>query len=99
MVVLIESYNLRVMCTADISYIQRDTDRVLETLIQKTERIRRELGSLSTVLVDNITTSLGTGIDSENVFSIQNEIESNELIDRAVKSNRRTLGTSGIRRS
>ncbi len=41
---------------------QRVEDRVLEVLVQKTETIKKELGSLSKVIDDDIERRLGQGI-------------------------------------
>lgn len=42
---------------------QRKEDAVLATLVEKTENIRRELGSLGAVLMDRLEESLADGID------------------------------------
>jgi len=44
-------------------HTQRPEDRVLEVLVEKTDRIARELGSLSQVLESKIDTILKSGID------------------------------------
>jgi superfamily II DNA or RNA helicase len=44
---------------------QRPADRVLQTLVRKTDTIRRELGSLSAVLERRLAGLLGNGIVSE----------------------------------
>jgi superfamily II DNA or RNA helicase len=53
---------------------QRAEDRVLEVLVQKTETIRRELGSLSQVLEDQVHTQLAGGIRHAQVDALANEI-------------------------
>ena len=49
-------------------YPQRAEDRVLETLVQKTEVIRRELGSLSTVVLERMGDALDPGIEGERTL-------------------------------
>ena len=51
-------------------YPQRREDVVLEKLVQKVETIRKELGSLSTVLMDRIATALEGGIDASTKEAI-----------------------------
>ena len=49
-------------------YPQRAEDRVLETLVHKTEVIRRELGSLSTVVLERMGQALDPGIDGDRTI-------------------------------
>ena len=54
---------------------QREEDRVLEVLVRKTETIRRELGSLSKVIDDDIERRLGAGIRRRDAGKLAREIE------------------------
>jgi hypothetical protein len=45
-------------------YPERKEDRVLETLVQKTETIRSELGSLGVVVLERMEQTLAQGIDA-----------------------------------
>ncbi len=58
---------------------QRTEDRVLEVLIRKTETIKRELGSLSKVIDDDIERRLGQGIRHRDAERLANEIEAADL--------------------
>ena len=59
---------------------QRAEDRVLEVLIEKTETIRTELGSLSKVIDDRIERRLRSGgIPHGNVEQLAAEIEASDL--------------------
>jgi len=58
---------------------QRVEDRVLEVLVQKTERIRRELGSLSKVIDVDIEKSLKDGIRHQRADEIAKTIEALDL--------------------
>jgi len=49
-------------------YPQRAEDRVLETLVRKTEVIRRELGSLSTVVLERMGNAMDPGIEGERTL-------------------------------
>ena len=66
-------------------YAQRKEDRVLQTLVRKTDTIRRELGSLSQVLDDRIGTRLKFGIRHKDIEAQQQAIE-NEDLDAAMKT-------------
>ena len=54
---------------------QRAEDRVLEVLVRKTETIRRELGSLSKVIDDEIERRLSRGIRHRDAQMLAAEIE------------------------
>ena len=54
---------------------QRVEDRVLEVLVKKTETIKRELGSLSKVIDDDIERRLGQGIRHRDADRLAREIE------------------------
>ena len=58
---------------------QRAEDRVLEVLVRKTETIKRELGSLSKVIDDDIERRLGGGIRHAAVEQLATEIETADL--------------------
>ncbi|QQR91029.1 MAG: DEAD/DEAH box helicase [Myxococcales bacterium] len=47
-------------------YPERKEDRVLQTLVSKTETIRSELGSLGTVVLERMEQSLQQGIDEQS---------------------------------
>ena len=55
---------------------QRSEDRVLEVLVQKTETIRRDLGSLSKVIEDDIERRLRGGIRHRDASALAARIES-----------------------
>jgi superfamily II DNA or RNA helicase len=54
---------------------QRVEDRVLEVLVKKTETIKKELGSLSKVIDDDIERRLGQGIRHRDAEQLAREIE------------------------
>lgn len=58
---------------------QRAEDRVLEVLVRKTETIKRELGSLSKVIDDDIERRLGHGIRHADAQRLAAEIEAADL--------------------
>jgi superfamily II DNA or RNA helicase len=58
---------------------QRAEDRVLDVLVRKTETIKRELGSLSKVIDDDIERRLGHGIRHAQVEQLAREIEVADL--------------------
>ncbi|MFZ4576454.1 MAG: DISARM system SNF2-like helicase DrmD, partial [Phycisphaerales bacterium] len=60
-------------------YSQRREDRVLKVLVEKTRRIRQELGSLSQVLENRLAGMLSTGISHEVVEKLAADIESADL--------------------
>ena len=63
---------------------QREEDRVPEVLVRKTETIKRELGSLSKVIDDDIERRLCGGIRHRNAKRLAREIEAADL-DREKK--------------
>ena len=63
---------------------QREEDRVLEVLVRKTETIKRELGSLSKVIDDDIERRLRGGIRHRDAKRLAREIEAADL-DREKK--------------
>ena len=58
---------------------QRAEDRVLEVLVTKTQTIKRELGSLSKVIDDDIERRLRGGIRHRDVQRLAREIEAADL--------------------
>jgi superfamily II DNA or RNA helicase len=58
---------------------QRAEDHVLEVLVRKTETIKKELGSLSKVIDDDIERQLGQGIRHRDAERLANEIENADL--------------------
>ncbi len=58
---------------------QRAEDRVLEVLVKKTETIKRELGSLSRVIDDDIERRLGQGIRHRDAERLAREIDAADL--------------------
>lgn len=58
---------------------QRIEDRVLEVLVKKTETIKRELGSLSKVIDDDIERRLRHGIRHSDAFALARELEHADL--------------------
>ena len=58
---------------------QRAEDRVLEVLVRKTETIKRELGSLSKVIDDDVERRLRGGIRHRDAIRLAREIEAADL--------------------
>ncbi len=58
---------------------QRAEDRVLEVLVHKTETIKKELGSLSKVIDDEIERHLGAGIRHRDAERLAREIEAADI--------------------
>ena len=58
---------------------QRVEDRVLEVLVRKTETIKRELGSLSKVIDDDVERRMRGGIRHRDVDRLTREIEAADL--------------------
>ena len=58
---------------------QRAEDRVLEVLVKKTETIKKELGSLSKVIEDDIERLLANGIRHREVEALKSKIEQADL--------------------
>jgi hypothetical protein len=58
---------------------QRVEDRVLEVLVEKTETIKKELGSLSKVIDDDIERRLGQGIRHRDAERLAREIREADL--------------------
>jgi hypothetical protein len=67
-------------------YPQRVEDRVLQVLVEKVDRIQRELGSLGTVIAEKLGDALEAGID-EGSFSRLDSAESlGGAVDRFVQT-------------
>ena len=60
---------------------QRVEDRVLEVLVRKTETIKKELGSLSRVIDDDVERRLRGGIRHRDADNLRSEIEAMDLED------------------
>lgn len=60
-------------------YTQRPEDRILQTLVRKTETIKRELGSLAQVIDARLTETLKYGIRREVIDALQLEIDTADL--------------------
>ncbi len=58
---------------------QREEDRVLDVLVRKTETIKKELGSLSKVIDDDIERRLGQGIRHRDAEQLAREIDAANL--------------------
>ncbi len=56
-------------------YTQRPEDRILKTLVRKTETIRSELGSLAEVLEARLAEAIRSGIRHDEVDKLEVEIE------------------------
>ena len=71
----------RVYCRYFI-YAQRPEDRVLRRLVEKTEIIRKQLGSASPVIETRISELLAGGIDRQNADRVVAEIDRIEQSDK-----------------
>ena len=58
---------------------QREEDKVLEVLVRKTETIKRELGSLSKVIDDDVERRMRGGIRHRDADRLKREIEAADL--------------------
>ena len=56
-------------------YTDRKEDRILQVLVKKTERIKKELGSLSQVLEGRLARTLKQGIRHRDIATIEMEID------------------------
>lgn len=77
---------------------QRKEDRVLEVLVKKTETIRRELGSLSKVIDDEIERRLHGGIRHRDAERLAREIEASDLDEERKRVTREELEAARERR-
>jgi superfamily II DNA or RNA helicase len=78
---------------------QRAEDRVLDVLVRKTETIRRELGSLSRVIDDDIERSLHQGIRHRDVEKLARSIETADLDAARKRANEEELEASRERKA
>lgn len=60
-------------------YKQRPEDRILQTLVRKTKRIKEELGSLSQVIESRLEKTLSQGIRRRDLDALESEIDSADL--------------------
>jgi len=60
-------------------YRQRPEDRILQVLVQKTETIRNELGSLSQVIDSQLEEMLSDGIRHQHIASMQASIDAADI--------------------
>lgn len=59
-----------------LTFKQRNEDRVLEVLMEKVERIRKELGSVTKILEERLTTEISReGISHDNIDEFISEIQ------------------------
>lgn len=72
--------NNKVFCRY-FEYKHRDEDKVLSTLIRKTQTIREELGSLSQVLDPQISALFENGIDKRNIKKLEKDIDTASIDD------------------
>ena len=70
---------------------QRIEDRVLEVLVTKTETIKKELGSLSKVIDDDVERKLGGGIRHRDAEKLRLEIEGADLDDAKKRASEEEL--------
>ena len=70
---------------------QRVEDRVLEVLVRKTETIKKELGSLSRVIDDDVERRLRGGIRHRDADDLRSEIEAMDLEGDRKRANREEL--------
>ena len=73
-------------------------DRVLEVLVRKTETIKKELGSLSKVIDDNIERLLAAGIRHRDADELAREIERADLDERSKRVTEEELEAARERR-
>jgi len=79
-------------------YAQRPEDRILQTLVQKTETIRRELGSLSKVLDNRLALTLEMGIRrGQRLVRLSERMEAEERALRAKKDEQQELEEHRLR--
>ncbi len=70
---------------------QRAEDYVLEVLVRKTETIKKELGSLSKIIDDDIERVLKAGIRHADTKAIARKIEGADIDDKRKKANEEEL--------
>lgn len=76
-------------------YQQRPEDRILKVLVEKTERIKKELGSLAQVIDTRLADTLRSGIRRDRIERLEKEILAADLdgdqrraVDEELESNR-----------
>jgi superfamily II DNA or RNA helicase len=79
-------------------YAQRPEDRVLQVLVEKTQRIRDELGSLSEVLEGRLSDMLRQGIKHADAAELMRQIKSAELDKEKRKTTEEELEVTRERR-
>src|SRR5262249_40804951 len=67
-------------------YKQRPEDRILKVLVQKTERIKKELGSLGQVIDANLAATLRSGIRRNRIDKLEKEILTADLDEQHRKT-------------
>ncbi|MDM7916534.1 MAG: helicase-related protein, partial [Candidatus Eisenbacteria bacterium] len=77
---------------------QRAEDRVLEVLVRKTETIKKELGSLSKVIDDDIERRLAHGIRHRDAQRLAEEIEAADLDEARKRATEEELEAARERR-
>ena len=70
---------------------QRAEDRVLEVLVTKTERIKKELGSLAQVIDDDVERRLKDGIRHRDADKLKLEIQAADLAEARKQATRTEL--------
>jgi hypothetical protein len=61
------------------AYRQRPEDRILRTLVRKTDTIRKELGSVAEVVEGRLADTLKLGIERSKIDELQREIEEADI--------------------
>ena len=77
---------------------QRAEDRVLEVLVKKTETIRRELGSLSQVIDDDVERRLSKGIRHRDADRLRSAIQKADLKEARKRATQEELEATRDRR-
>ena len=77
---------------------QRAEDRVLEVLVKKTETIRRELGSLSQVIDDDVERRLSKGIRHRDADRLRVAIQQADLKEASKRATQQELEAARDRR-
>ena len=67
-------------------YPQRVEDRVLEVLVRKVEKIQRELGSLGTVIAEQLGDVLEEGIDDRSLERLDSAESMGGAVERFIKT-------------
>ena len=75
----------QVFCRSFI-YSQRPEDRVLKRLVEKTETIRRQLGSAAPVLEERVAELLARGIRRRDIDRLETEIDHVQQDDRQLRA-------------